>query len=82
MHFTLPALPFRKVLLLVVVLHCCSLPARLRKSRPPTRIRSTVWTSSARRCSRPIRQIAANAGVDASIVVGKVLDKNDAEVRL
>ena len=30
----------------------------------------------------PVRQIAENAGVDGSIVVGKLIDKGDAELRL
>ena len=43
-------------------------------SRVTTRTRTPASTSSARRLQAPIRQIAENAGVEGSIVVGKVMD--------
>jgi chaperonin GroEL len=40
-----------------------------------TKTRTPASTSCARRCN-PIRQIAENAGVEGSIVVGKVMERS------
>ncbi len=42
----------------------------------PTTIRTPVSTSSASALQSLVRQIAENAGDEASIVVGKILDKD------
>ena len=51
---------------------------RSTSSRPRTTTRSSASRSSAGRCRRRSRQIAENAGVDGSVVVGKLLEQNDA----
>ena len=48
----------------------------LKRSRPRTKTRSTASRSCARRYSAPARQIAINAGADGSVVVGKIMDKD------
>ena len=45
-------------------------------SRPKTKTRSTASRSCARRSRLPARQIAINAGEDGSVVVGKILEKD------
>ncbi|WP_083237973.1 chaperonin GroEL [Methyloceanibacter marginalis] len=53
---------------------CCT-PPRASSPRATTRTRRPASISCAARSRAPIRQIAENAGVEGSIVVGKVLEQ-------
>ena len=57
-------------------LRCCVPPSISRAFAPRMTTRRPASRSSARRCRPLPRQIAINAGEDGSVIVGKILEKD------
>ena len=74
---TRPARPWKRVSSPAAVWPCCTPPRRSTGSRPPTTTSASVSRSSDTPSRlRPARS-ASNAGVDGSIVVGKLIEQTD-----
>ena len=71
-----PVRPSRKASFRAAASPCCAPPSSSSASRPRTTTRRPASRSCARRCRAPARQIAINAGEDGSVIVGKILEKD------
>ncbi len=71
---TPPAPRSRKASSSAAALRCCMAPRCSRSSRATTTTRRSGIDIVRRALQQPVRQIAENAGVDGSVVVGKLLE--------
>ena len=67
---------WKKVFFPAVVLLSCAPPSVSRKSAPQNDDQKTGVEIVRKALSSPARQIAINAGEDGSVIVGKILDKD------
>ena len=73
---TRPVLPSKKASCRAAASHCCAPVKCLRRCALITTTRRPGSISCARHSPWPARQIAINAGEDGSVIVGKILEKD------